>query len=185
MLNASIVAPSGLEEPIFLKKLNATQLGISFTPRESGDHSVNVKKQGNHIAGSPFHISVLDKDIGNARNVELSGAALKEGKTNTANTFEINTRNAGFGGLGVSLEGPSLAEISYKDKGAGLLDVTYNPSEPGFYIMSVKFADHHCPGSPYTIKVTGSGSNLHRENRKLERDAVPIADVGTQCKLSK
>lgn len=184
LLNASIVAPSGLEEPCFLKKLNNTQLGISFTPRENGEHLVNVKKMGSHIAGSPFRINVLDRDIGNAHNVKISGSGLKEGKTNTANKIDIVTNEAGYGGLSVSIEGPSKADIQYVDKGSGELAVTYNPSEPGFYILNVKFADHHVPGSPFTIKVTGPGTNLQRENRKLEREAVPIADIGAECKLT-
>lgn len=105
LLNASIVAPSGLEEPCFLKRLTANQLGITFTPRENGEHSVNVKKQGQAISGSPFKINVLDRDIGNAQSVKLSGAGLKEGKTNTANELTINTKEAGYGGLSVSIEG--------------------------------------------------------------------------------
>ena len=185
LLNASIVAPSGLEEPVFLKKLNNTQLGISFTPRENGEHLVNVKKLGNPIPGSPFKINVLDRDIGNARNVRVSGSGLKEGKTNTPNEIVVDSTEAGFGGLGVSIEGPSKADIQYQDKGLGNLVVTYNPTEPGFYIINIKFADHHVPGSPYTVKVTGAGSNIQRENRKLETEAAPIADVGSKCKLCK
>lgn len=184
LLNASIIAPSGLEEPCFLRKLNATQLGISFTPREFGDHAVNVKKQGHHVNGSPFKINVLERDIGDSKNVKISGAGLKEGKTNTANEVMIDTKDAGYGGLGFSVEGPSKAEIQYQDKGNGKLVVTYNPSEPGFYIVNAKFADHHVPGSPYTIKVTGPGSNIQRNNIKLGREAAAIADAGSKCKLS-
>lgn len=184
LLNASIVAPSGLEEPCFLKKLNNTQIGISFTPRENGEHLVNVKKMGNHIQGSPFRINVLDRDIGDATNVKISGTGLKEGKTKTDNEILIDTNEAGYGGLSVSIEGPSKAEIKHQDLGGGNLQVTYNPGEPGFYILNVKFADHHVRGSPYTIKVTGPGSNIQRENLKNDRQAEPIADVGTPCKLS-
>lgn len=52
-------------------------------------------------------------------------------------------------------------------------------------MLNIKFADHHVPGSPFTAKVTGAGSNIQRENRKLERESAPIADVGSNCKLSK
>ncbi|XP_075587309.1 filamin A protein cher isoform X2 [Dermatophagoides farinae] len=183
-LNASIVAPSGLEEPCFVKKLSSNQVGISFTPREHGEHAVNVKKMGNHVAGSPFKINVLERDIGDSKNVKITGAGLKEGKTNTANEINIDTSDAGYGGLSVSIEGPSKADIQYKDKGNGKLATTYKPTEPGFYILNVKFADHHVPGSPYTIKVTGPGSNIQRNNIKLGREAASIADVGSKCKLT-
>ncbi len=184
ILNASIVAPSGLEEPCFLKKMPNGHLGISFTPRENGEHLVNVKKLGNHINGSPFKINVLEREIGNAAQVKVSGKPLKEGKTQTLNEILIDTKNAGYGGLSLSVEGPSKADIQCKDNTDGTLKVTYKPTEPGYYIINLKFADHHVPGSPFTVKVTGEGSNIQRENLKKERDAAPITDVGSECKLS-
>ena len=51
------------------------------------------------------------------------------------------------------MEGPSKAEIKCDDKGDGKLEVSYNPKEPGFYIINLKFADHHVKGSPFTCKV--------------------------------
>ena len=53
----------------------------------------------------------------------------------------------------MSIEGPSKAEIKCDDKDDGKLEVSYNPKEPGFYIINLKFADHHVQGSPFTAKV--------------------------------
>ena len=39
--------------------------------------------------------------------VKVSGEALKKGKTHADNTFHVDTRNAGYGGLSLSVEGPS------------------------------------------------------------------------------
>ncbi|XP_054165990.1 filamin-A-like [Oppia nitens] len=184
LLNASIVAPSGLEEPCFVKKLANGHLGISFTPRENGEHIVNVKKLVNHITGSPFKINVLEREIGDASKVKITGSALKEGKTQVVNELLIDTKEAGYGGLSLSIEGPSKAEIQCKDNDDGTLKVTYQPTEPGFYIMNLKFADHHVPGSPFTVKVTGEGSKIQRENIKKDTDAMPITDIGSECKLT-
>ncbi len=41
-LTATIRSPSGMEEPCALKRLANGHLGISFTPRETGEHLVNV-----------------------------------------------------------------------------------------------------------------------------------------------
>ncbi|XP_043237014.1 filamin-A-like isoform X4 [Amphibalanus amphitrite] len=183
-LNASITAPSGLEEPCFLKKLANDHLGISFTPREIGQHLVMVKKKGVEIAGSPFKIVVSPKEVGDASKVKVEGAALKEGKTHQDNKVLIDTKEAGYGGLSMSIEGPSKAEIKCDDKDDGRLEVSYNPKEPGFYIINLKFADHHVEGSPFTAKVTGEGSNTQTERIKRDRDAAPITTVGSSCALT-
>ncbi|XP_018396446.1 PREDICTED: filamin-A isoform X4 [Cyphomyrmex costatus] len=184
-LNASITAPSGLEEPCFLKKMPGSgNMCVSFTPREAGEHTVSVKRMGKHIPNSPFKIDVKDREVGDAKKVKVSGSGLKEGKTHVENKFSIDTRNAGFGGLSLSMEGPSKAEIQCKDNEDGTLNISYKPTEPGYYIMNLKFADHHVGGSPFTVKVSGEGSNRQREKIQRQREAVPITEVGNQCKLT-
>ncbi|KAH8288414.1 hypothetical protein KR054_002558, partial [Drosophila jambulina] len=166
-LNASIQAPSGLEEPCFLKRMPTGNIGISFTPRETGEHLVSVKRLGKHINNSPFKVTVCEREVGDAKKVKVSGAGLKEGQTHADNIFSVDTRNAGFGGLSVSIEGPSKAEIQCTDKDDGTLNISYKPTEPGYYIVNLKFADHHVEGSPFTVKVAGEGSNRKRE--KIQR----------------
>ncbi|XP_037819333.1 filamin-A isoform X4 [Lucilia sericata] len=183
-LNASIQAPSGLEEPCFLKRMPTGNIGISFTPRETGTHMVSVKRSGKHIPNSPFEVTVMEREVGDAKKVKVSGAGLKEGKTHTENVFSVDTRNAGYGGLSVSIEGPSKAEIQCTDKDDGTLNISYKPTEPGYYIVNLKFADHHVEGSPFTVKVSGEGSNRKREKIQRERDAVPVTEIGSQCKLT-
>ncbi|OQR80177.1 filamin-C-like [Tropilaelaps mercedesae] len=182
-LNAYIVAPNGLEEPCFLKQLPNGQLGISFTPRLTGEHRIHVRRQGQEITGSPFKISVLDCEIGDSTRVQTSGPGLTQGITQATNEFTINTKDAGYGGLSISMEGPSKADIKVKDNEDGTVKVNYVPSEPGYYILNIKFADHHVRGSPFTVKVDGEGSNVQRERIKKQREAAPVSDVGQECKL--
>lgn len=80
-LQASIVSPSGIEEPCFLKKLPKGNNGISFTPRETGEHLVSVKRNGKHIRNSPFSIMIKEDDVGDGSKVRVSGPGLKEAKT--------------------------------------------------------------------------------------------------------
>ncbi|XP_055616121.1 filamin-A isoform X3 [Toxorhynchites rutilus septentrionalis] len=183
-LNASIQAPTGLEEPCFLKRMPTGNIGISFTPREVGEHTVSVKRLGKHIANSPFKVNVCEREVGDAKKVVVTGSALKEGKTHSDNTFSVDTRNAGYGGLSLSIEGPSKAEIQCTDKEDGTLNISYRPTEPGYYIVNLKFADHHVNGSPYTVKVSGEGTNRQREKIQRQREAVPVTEVGSQCKLT-
>lgn len=52
----------------------------------------------------------------------------------------------GYGGLSLSIEGPSKADIECHDNEDGTCRVTYKPTEPGTYIINIKFADQHVPG---------------------------------------
>ena len=61
--------------------------------------------------------------------------------------FQLLVGIVGFGGLSVSLEGPSKSEIQCKDNKDGTCKILYKPTEPGIYVLSVKFADHHVPGT--------------------------------------
>jgi Filamin/ABP280 repeat len=55
----------------------------------------------------------------------------------------------------LSVEGPSKAEISCHDNKDGTVSVSYLPTAPGEYKISVRFGDKHIKGSPYTAKITG------------------------------
>lgn len=65
-----------------------------------------------------------------------------------------------------------------------MLTIGYKPTEPGYYIINLKFADHHVPGSPFTAKISGEGSNRVRERIQRQREAVPMTEVGSQCRLT-
>ena len=58
------------------------------------------------------------------------------------------------GGLSLAIEGPSKTEIKCVDNGDGTCTVTYLPTAPGEYNITVKFADKHISGSPFVAKVT-------------------------------
>ena len=72
--------------------------GISFTPREVGDHFVSVFRNGQPIPGSPFRVVVGQTEIGNASKVKAGGRGLTQGMANQLNEFFINTRDAGGSG---------------------------------------------------------------------------------------
>ncbi|NXK01132.1 FLNA protein, partial [Corythaixoides concolor] len=182
LLTASIRAPSGNEEPCLLKRLPNRHIGISFTPKEVGEHVVSVKKSGQHVTNSPFKILVGQSEIGDASRVKVWGKGLVEGHTFEMSEFIVDTRSAGYGGLGLSIEGPSKVDINCEDVEDGTCKVTYCPTEPGNYIINIKFADKHVPGSPFTVKVTGEGRM--KESITRRRQAPSIATIGSTCDLN-
>uniref|UniRef100_A0A668AS08 Filamin A n=1 Tax=Myripristis murdjan TaxID=586833 RepID=A0A668AS08_9TELE len=181
-LTASLTTPSGREEPCLLKMLRNGHVGISFVPKEIGEHLVNIKKNGRHIPSSPITVMINQSEIGDASRVRVSGQGLSEARTFEPAEFIIDTRDAGYGGLSLSIEGPSKVDINTEDQEDGTCKVTYCPTEPGNYIINIKFADQHVPGSAFTVKVTGEGRMKESITRK--RRAASVANVGSQCDLS-
>lgn len=101
----------------------------------------------------------------------MSGPGLKGGVVGAPAEFSIDTNQAGTGGLGLTVEGPTEANIECSDNGDGTCSVSYLPTEPGEYLVNILFEGVHVPGSPFTAhvhrpfdptKVQASGSGLKR-----------------------
>uniref|UniRef100_A0A8B9JFG6 Filamin B n=1 Tax=Astyanax mexicanus TaxID=7994 RepID=A0A8B9JFG6_ASTMX len=182
LLTASIKAPSGRDEPCLLKRQPNNRIGISFIPREVGEHLVSIKKNGRHVANSPITIMVVQSEIGDAGRVQVFGQGLVEGRTFEMSDFVVDTRDAGYGGLALSIEGPSKVDIQTEDMDDGTCGVSYCPTEPGTYIVSIRFAEDHVPGSPFSVKVTGEGRI--RESISRRQKAASVASVGSVCDLN-
>ncbi|XP_037604615.1 filamin-B [Sebastes umbrosus] len=182
VLSASIKAPSGRDEPCLLKRLANNHIGISFIPREVGEHKVSILKNGRHVANSPITIMVVQSEIGDASQVKAQGDGLTQGTTFNNSSFVIDTREAGYGGLALAIEGPSKVDIQTEDMEDGTCSVTYCPTEPGNYIVSIRFAEEHVPGSPFTVRVTGEGRI--RESITRRQKAASVTSVGSVCDLS-
>ncbi|TNN51674.1 Filamin-C [Liparis tanakae] len=94
-LAASIRAPSGGEEACPLKRLPNRHIGISFTPKEVGEHVVSVRRSGRHVARSPFRVLVGPAEVGDASKVQVYGQGLVGGRTFQVAQFTVDTRSAG------------------------------------------------------------------------------------------
>jgi hypothetical protein len=104
------------------------------------------------VLGSPFKFHVDSLASG---YVTAYGPGLIYGVCGEPGNFTISTKGAGAGGLSLAVEGPSKAEISCHDNKDGTVSVSYLPTAPGEYKISVKFGDKHIKGSPYNSKITG------------------------------
>ncbi|KAM7005424.1 filamin B a isoform 2-T2 [Tautogolabrus adspersus] len=182
LLSATIKAPSGRDEPCLLKRMANNHIGISFIPREVGEHKVSIMKNGRHVPNSPITIMIVQSEIGDASQVRAHGDGLVQGTTFTDASFVVDPRHAGYGGLGLSIEGPSKVDIQTEDIEDGTCGVTYCPTEPGNYFVSIRFAEEHVPGSPFTVRVTGEGRI--RESITRRQKAASVASVGSVCDLS-
>lgn len=86
------------------------------------------------VTGSPFQFTVGPLSDGGAHRVHAGGSGLERGEQGQPCEFNVWTREAGPGSLAISVEGPSKAEIDFKDRKDGSCYVSYVVNEPG--IMS-------------------------------------------------
>lgn len=75
--------------------MHVSVTGISFVPKEIGEHLVNIKKNGHHIPSSPIAVMISQSEIGDASRVRVSGQGLSEARTFEPAEFIIDTRDAG------------------------------------------------------------------------------------------
>jgi len=84
-----------------------------------------VKCLGEPVPSSPFQTTAVSVPSGPASKVKVYGSGLTTGTVSKAADFTIDTREAGPGGLGLTIDGPTEAKIECFDRGAGLFDVRF------------------------------------------------------------
>ena len=145
---------------------------VDFTLEEEGPHDLLI-----YFGNMLFTEVAIDSEIGaSPSNVRAYGPGISGGEINIPAEFNVDTRGAGTGALGLEIEGPSEAHIECKDDSKGLCRISYLPTLPGDYIITVRFADQHIEGSPFKAVVTAkydasrvkiSGKGLHSGNVRV------------------
>ena len=162
-----------------------------FTATEPGPHTIAVMFAGQPVPRSPFRVTAVKDEavvvapaVGDPGKVKVFGPGLTGGKANAPANFTIDTREAGPGGLGLTIEGPSEAKIECFDKGDGTCDVRYWPTEPGEYVINILYNDQPILNSPFkaqinpskmvdvgSVRVTGPGI---QPNGKTKLHEIPL-----------
>lgn len=83
------------------------------------------------VSGSPFQFTVGPLRDGGAHRVHAGGPGIERGEQGQPCEFNVWTREAGAGSLAISVEGPSKAEIDFKDRKDGSCYVSYTVAEQG------------------------------------------------------
>ncbi|XP_076455178.1 filamin-A-like isoform X2 [Babylonia areolata] len=180
-LVGTIQTPAGNIEPCILKKMGDGDIGIaSFNPRTKGEYKVSVTRNEKHIKSSPFRINVGDNEMGHAAGCKVSGATDKA-TANTPNEIVVDTTDAGYGGLSVAIEGPHRSDVECYEIHDRKSIIHYSPHEPGIYILNVRFADDHVPGSPFLLNVGGTESGRVRETINKQMEAAEASNPGKAC----
>lgn len=155
------VGPEDTNARVFVAKTGQHgKYDISIDAHRHGKHRVSVKWSGQHIPCSPFIIKVFPG--ADARKCIAHGPGLEDGFVGKKTSFTIDTKNAGAGLLRVRLHGIKGAfkiEIAPVDqKHRRTLLANYNPTQPGEYLITIKWSEVNVPGSPFRVKILGDGT---------------------------
>ena len=134
---------------------------INYTPTELGDFIVSLVYGGQMLTRQPYRVRSCPPPTP-ANLVRAYGSGLSSGICNRQSDFVIDTRAAGPGGLGVTLEGPSEAAIRCRDNGDGTCSVFYLPTVQGDYQVNITFNEQPIGGSPFLAKIDADPVSLIR-----------------------
>lgn len=159
-LSVKAVGPEGVPARVFIAKTDHPgRYDINIDTLRHGKHRVSVKWSDNHIPCSPFLIKVFPG--ADSRKCIAHGPGLEDGLVGKKSAFTIETKNAGAGLLKVRLHGlkgafkMEIAPINQKNRRTLLAN--YNPSQPGEYLITIRWSETHIPGSPFRVKIIGDG----------------------------
>lgn len=155
-LTAYILSPSGVKTDCELSKHDddSGKTSVSFTATEPGEHLVYLVKNEKVVGGSPFKIQVSAKVAGDPSKVAVDVESIKKCAVDESNVFYIDSRGAGAGKIGVSMQGPCKPEVScVPDKEAGVFKVSWRVTEAGTYTLQLRYDGVEIAGSPFTIEV--------------------------------
>uniref|UniRef100_A0A915PJY8 Filamin n=1 Tax=Setaria digitata TaxID=48799 RepID=A0A915PJY8_9BILA len=120
---------------------------ISYTPKNVGNHQIDICCDGKPITGSPFTSKAFD-----AKCAKLS--CVEEAVVGRPCTFMIDAARAGAGNMEiiVSVENRNVPNF-VQAEGQAKFKVSFTPQEAKDHLISVRFNGDPIPGSPMICPV--------------------------------
>ena len=147
-LSVEVDGPNG-SVPAEIKEKGGSVFDITYIPKESGPHNLNIKWDDDPISGSPFPVDVLEP--ADASKCTVSNLPTGNLRANREYSFDVNASNAGTGEIKSSVDGPGYCTV--KDSGNGLYTVNFTPTELGDLKVDVSYGDESIPQGPFKFRV--------------------------------
>ncbi|KAG6796011.1 filamin-A [Apis mellifera caucasica] len=149
-----VLSPTRESLPIHVKQSGHGCYTAGFTPKDVGDHSVEVKINGLHVEGSPFLVKAYNAD-------KVKVTDINSGIVGKPVFFSINASQAGAGNLEiiVAVNGKNVPNY-VQSEGNAKFRVNFKPQEAAVHSLSVRFNGEPVPGSPFSCKVVGAGQAI-------------------------
>ncbi|OXU24388.1 hypothetical protein TSAR_010294, partial [Trichomalopsis sarcophagae] len=194
-----VLAPTRESLPVEIEQIGSGSYSAGFTPKDVGDHSVQVKLNGAHVQGSPFLVKAYNADQVKVTDInsgvvgkpvffssEYFFTCSKSENTDLVRYFNSNRENlpvnasqAGAGNLEiiVAVNGKNVPNF-VQSEGNAKFRVNFKPQEAALHSLSVRFNGEPVPGSPFTCQVLGAGQALiSGHNLKMAAVKQPISFI--------
>lgn len=161
------------------------QYAVTYTPSTAGDCEAAITYKQQHIAGSPFRVSVTE--LPNPDKVAVDGLRESDGEYAAGVPVELSVMTAGSGDgkLEVLATAPDGREVSayQRECGGGKVAVRFDTPVAGMYTVAILWSGQHVPKSPFQVVVVDA---LTAEKIKVGLEfhalAVPV-DGFTSCQF--
>merc|ERR1719219_3250148 len=171
-LDCKMVSPSGQVDDCFISTVGPDEYAVRFVPKEEGHHFLHAKLDGVHVPGSPFKVKV-GGDGKKDGAVKVFGQGLDRIKTGEKASFVIDTSKVGAGTLSVTVDGPSKVDMDCNEVSKGY-EVSYTPTSPGDYYVTVKYNGKNVDGSPFKVTVGGGGASGTKSQMLSRRESSSV-----------
>jgi len=201
-----VTGPSG-PIPCEIKDDNSGVYQCKYTPKEPGNHVVDVRLEGGPVKDNPFHITIGTPADPNKSYAE--GPGLHHAFDNRPAKFKVHALDKNgkpVAGENVEVKvvpkggGPAV-QVNVSDNGDGTYDVAYMATNPGKYVIHTTIRGHPIKDMPKEVNcypgidasksivegpgVTGGfvNTDLPFTIRGIDKDGNPVKAGGDEFKV--
>ncbi|VDM51634.1 unnamed protein product [Angiostrongylus costaricensis] len=151
---------NGGRVPCRVREIVSRQYKAVFTPTQNITHTIEMRFNGEEVAGSPWHIPVEDRSERRHESnrtlsyySELSGAGLVRAPVNRIASFEINGEGLELNDVKAKIYGPDGREFPVRivPRGSGQYIAEYRIEQVGEHHLTVWIAGRKVDGSPLSV----------------------------------
>ncbi|XP_067934891.1 filamin-B-like [Watersipora subatra] len=177
------VAINGPKKPRFTTKdLGSGNFEVTYTPNITGVYEIALKYNGKPVPGTPFKSVITDSAttlIHPAEKVKVTGNGVAEGEIDRANTFVIDTQDAGSGKVSFDVRGPCKPKVTSRNVELNKLEVSYMPTAVGTCTIDVSYDGKKVSGSPFRPTIKRPVSSNILENISVYGDGITNGFINT------
>lgn len=129
-IHARVTGPTGKTQDAIVTPA-AQGYNLRFNVPEPGPYTIETEVSS--LPLRPAEITAIEPI--DASKVRAYGPGLSQGTVHKPADFTVDTRGAGNGQLGVTIEGPSESKIDYEDNNDGSCRVIYHPTGSSIYML--------------------------------------------------